>query len=163
MELTWQNILMQAIPVLGGALAALLGALPGYFKDKRELAVKERLATEERKTAQEESRQAKAYEERKSAYTDFLIALENANANSTSVDWSYMYKLSEKFGVLRLFCSEPVFAKAEVCVNTMRIFLIETRKTKQHPYDEFAAYWNAHHELVSAMRLDLGVHQTELC
>lgn len=163
MELTWQNVFMQAIPFLGGALAALLGALPGYFKDKRELAAKERLAADERTFARENERLSKAYDERKNSYVEFLKALQLATSDIISNSWENMEIASEKYGSLRLFCSDIVMAKADLSIGALRSYLLKTKKTQTHHTAEYATYINAYNELVSAMRLDLGVHQTELC
>lgn len=164
MELTWQNVLMQAIPVLGGALAALLGALPGYFKDKRELAAKERMAAEERKHAQENERQTKTYEERKNAYMDYISALQNVitalpkGGYIRNMDIAIMSHSN-----LLLFCSENVMSEADNTIDTLKMLLKDFYKTNVFNEENYKTYMRAFGKMVPVMRLDLGIHKTELC
>lgn len=164
MELTWQNVLVQAIPVLGGALAALLGALPGYFKDKRELASKERLAADERTFAREDTRQAKAYEERKNAYTDYLSVLRNVINALPQGEYDRNLDIANmSHSTILLFCSRNVKVEAIKTLSALYDVVSVTTGPIDKSLENFQCYLKAFDKLVSAMRQDLGVHKTELC
>lgn len=164
MELTWQNVLMQAIPVLGGALATILGTLPGYLKDKRELAARERLAAVERLYARENVRQAKAYDERKTAYIDFICSVRNAVAELPKGEYIQKMDIANiSYSTLLLFCSDDVSVVAKNTMEALREVFGDFYKTQKFNENLFTAYKNAFSLMVPVMRQDLGIHKTELC
>lgn len=163
-ELTWQAILVQAIPVLGGALAALLGALPGYFKDKRELAARERLAAEERAASRENERQAKTYDERKNAYIDFISSVRSVVAELPNGEYAEKMDIANiSYSTTLLFCSDDVEIVTKETMRALREMLADFMNTKKYNEILFKSYMDAYGLMILAMRKDLAIHKTELC
>lgn len=165
MENEWEKILSHPLIIVVCSsvftlLATAVGLVSGYLKDMRELEYKKQAADEDRKHNLLFSEKNKAYDERKSAYTDLIASIKIANEGLGDI--SGFRDAQVVVGRVALFCSDDVLVFVNKTINSLGTNILANREKKALCSETYDAFSLAYENMITAMRHDLNVHKVVL-